>query len=153
NRHSDCEGTARKGAPNPPYEAIVGRISVSVIRRSCHAASSMRPHRDRGCAAQGAAGVGEAHEGAVDRGQVGDRAGGGDEDTEGIGVAALMVTATVGVGVTRQAPLCGLVWHSVKVTGRLAAPVSALTVNVPAMPALKVATAKAPTPLAGDRST
>lgn len=62
-----------------------------------------------------------------------------------VGVALeLIVVVTVAEGVCRHWPVCGLVWHKVMVTGRLAAPVLVATVIVSPEPRLSVATANSP---------
>src|SRR5580692_2595185 len=64
-----------------------------------------------------------------------------------------MSVVTLVAGVARQAPLVGSVWHSVRVTGRLAVPVLALAVIVASAPTLTVATAKTPVPVTPGIST
>jgi hypothetical protein len=66
-----------------------------------------------------------------------------------VGVAlGWMSAATLDAGAARQAPLCGLVWQIVRVTGKLAVPVLAAAVIVASTPRLIVATAKTPVPVA-----
>src|ERR1700733_13902146 len=64
-----------------------------------------------------------------------------------------MSIVTLGVGAVMQAPLVGLVWHIVSVTGRLAMPVLAAAVIVASTPRLTVATANTPVPVAPGIST
>jgi hypothetical protein len=62
-----------------------------------------------------------------------------------VGVAlAAIVVVTDALGTPRQAPVVGLVWQIVRLTGRVMSPQSTLTATEPAMPRLTVATAKAP---------
>src|SRR5690242_14173303 len=63
-------------------------------------------------------------------------------------VLAAIETVTVAAGGDRHAPVDGLVWQIVSVTGNVTGPVSADTVIVPVAPTLTVATANAAAPFA-----
>src|SRR5579864_342207 len=65
----------------------------------------------------------------------------------------LIVVVALEEGVERHMPLVGLVWHTAKLTGRLAEPVLAVAVITPEAPTLTVATANAPVPLVPGIST
>ena len=71
-----------------------------------------------------------------------------------VGVAlGWMSVVTLEPGAARQAPLWGLVWHTVSVTGRLAVPALALAVIIASIPRLTAATANTPVPVAPGIST
>src|SRR6185436_15282240 len=72
-----------------------------------------------------------------------------------VGVSlALIVTLAVGAGIGGLMHCAlALVWHTLIVTGSVAAPVSADTVSAPPIPTLVAAAAKAPLPLLPGRST
>ena len=61
----------------------------------------------------------------------------------GVALAAMVVVTPAAAGAT-HAPVAGLVWHRLRLIGKLVPPVSALAVIVSALPTLTVATANAP---------
>jgi hypothetical protein len=102
-----------------PVAYLVSIGGSGDVLRAFHLAQGLlRPDRDRGLAPQRPAGISKARA---------RRRRCRRQNTEGRRCFGRNVCDEFGGGVARQAPLDGSVWHSVSVTGTLAAPVSALT--------------------------